>query len=104
MPGASTRNGHPAPFPLELATRLVKMFSFVGDVVLDPFCGSGTTMLAAINEGRIAVGVETEEYYCKYTLKRIEKERTFFHNYDISYYDISKEPDAYQQRVAQQAE
>ncbi|EFE90455.1 DNA (cytosine-5-)-methyltransferase [Oribacterium sp. oral taxon 078 str. F0262] len=98
MPGASTRNGHPAPFPLELATRLVKMFSFVDDVVLDPFCGSGTTMLAAINEGRSAVGVEAEEYYCRYTLDRIEKEKTLFHIYDVHYYDISKEPDSYESR------
>ena len=59
LPGASTRNGHPAPFPLELATRLVKMFSFVGDTVLDPFCGSGTTMIAAINSQRNSIGVET---------------------------------------------
>lgn len=44
MPGASTRNGHPAPFPLELATRLIRMFSFVGDTVVDPFCGSGTVL------------------------------------------------------------
>jgi DNA modification methylase len=43
IPGASTKH-HPAPFPLELATRLVRMFSFVGDTVLDPFSGSGTTM------------------------------------------------------------
>ena len=98
MPGASTRNGHPAPFPLDLATRLVKMFSFVDDIVLDPFCGSGTTMLAAINEGRSAVGVEAEEYYCKYTLSRIEKEKTLFHNYEVHYYDISKEPDSYEAR------
>ena len=57
MPGASTRNGHPAPFPLELADRLVRMFSFVGDTVLDPFCGSGTTMLAAAKYGRNSIGV-----------------------------------------------
>ena len=98
MPGASTKNGHPAPFPLELATRLVKMFSFVNDIVLDPFCGSGTTMLAAINEDRSAIGVETEEYYCQHTLKRIEKAKTLFHNYNIQYYDISKEPDSYEAR------
>jgi len=55
--GASTPK-HPAPFPLELAERLVKMFSFVGDVVLDPFVGTGTTMVAAAKWGRNSVGVE----------------------------------------------
>lgn len=55
--GASTKN-HPAPFPLELATRLVRMFSFTGDTVLDPFCGSGTTMVAALRTGRNSMGVE----------------------------------------------
>lgn len=44
--GASTRN-HPAPFPLELASRLIRMFSFQEDTVLDPFCGTGTTMVAS---------------------------------------------------------
>jgi len=100
MPGASTRNGHPAPFPLELATRLVKMFSFVGDVVLDPFCGSGTTMLAAINEGRIGLGIETEEYYCNQTLRRIARERTLLNDYEVDYFDITKEPDEYTNRSA----
>src|SRR5208283_976807 len=47
LTGASTKN-HPAPFPMELAKRLVRMFSFVGDTVLDPFCGSGTTMVSAL--------------------------------------------------------
>ncbi len=55
--GASTRQ-HPAPFPLELATRLVRMFSFVGDTVLDPFCGTGTTMVAAVRAERNSIGVE----------------------------------------------
>ena len=54
--GASTRD-HPAPFPLELAYRLVRMFSFVGDTVLDPFCGTGTTMVAALKAGRNSVWV-----------------------------------------------
>ena len=57
--GASTR-GHPAPFPLELAEGLVRMFSFVGDTVLDPFLGSGTTMVAAMQHGRNCIGFEID--------------------------------------------
>lgn len=61
--GASTKK-HPAPFPLELAHRLVCMFSFVGDTVLDPFAGTGTTSLAALQSGRNSVAVEIDpEYY-----------------------------------------
>lgn len=61
--GASTRN-HPAPYPIELASRLVRMFSFVGDTVLDPFLGTGTTLAAAAVLGRNGVGVELDaEYY-----------------------------------------
>ena len=93
MPGASTKNGHPAPFPLELATRLVKMFSFVGDVVLDPFSGSGTTMLAAINTNRNSIGVETEEYYCKSTIQRLDNNRSLFSTYRVSYVDLTHERD-----------
>lgn len=73
LPGASTRSGHPAPFPLELADRLVKMYSFVGDTVVDPFCGSGTTMAAALRAGRNSIGVEVEEKYCADALKRLRK-------------------------------
>ncbi len=95
MPGASTKNGHPAPFPLELASRLVKMFSFVDDTVLDPFCGSGTTMLAAINNERNSIGVETEAYYCEHTVRRIESERSLFDDYALQYIDLSLEKDSY---------
>lgn len=95
MPGASTRNGHPAPFPLELATRLVKMFSFVGDTVVDPFCGSGTTMLAAMNCDRNSIGIETEEYYCQYILNRLEHEKTMFMEINTTYVDVSHESDAF---------
>jgi len=70
--GASTKN-HPAPFPLELAYRLVRMFSFWGDTVLDPFCGTGTTMLAAIKCHRNSIGVEIDESYCKLALKRLNQ-------------------------------
>lgn len=78
IPGASTRE-HPAPFPLELAYRLVRMFSFFGDTVLDPFCGTGTTMLAAIKSDRNSIGVEIDPIYCEMAMKRLEKEtRTLF--------------------------
>lgn len=71
LPGASTKKGHPAPFPLELASRLVQMYSFVDDTVVDPFCGSGTTMLAALQCGRNSIGVETESKYCEDILARL---------------------------------
>lgn len=71
--GASTRN-HPAPFPLKLADRLVRMFSFHGDTVLDPFCGTGTTMLAAMKANRHSTGVEIDPEYCQMTLKRLQRE------------------------------
>jgi len=62
LTGASTRN-HPAPYPLELAERLIRMFSFVGDTVLDPFNGTGTTSLAAAMWGRNSIGYEVDPHY-----------------------------------------
>ena len=62
IPGSSTRD-HPAPFPLELAERLIRMFSFAGDTVFDPFTGTGSTQLAARQCGRNSVGVEIEPKY-----------------------------------------
>ncbi len=69
LTGASTKE-HPAPFPLELASRLVRMFSFVGDTVLDPFCGTGTTMVAAMKSARNSIGVETDTTYCRMAASR----------------------------------
>lgn len=69
IPGESTK-AHPAPFPLELAERVVRMFSFVGDTVLDPFAGTGTTLLAAARLGRVGVGVELVPRYAKLAEKR----------------------------------
>lgn len=83
LPGASLRN-HPAPFPLELATRLIKMFSFVGDTVLDPFCGSGTTMIAAMQSGRNSIGIETEIEYCDMIANRLYKENNLISDYTIN--------------------
>mgnify|MGYP005816623169 CR=1 FL=1 len=73
LPGASTRQ-HPAPFPLELASRLVRMFSFVGDTVLDPFAGTGTTNVAAAISGRNSIGVEIDRPYFQHAVRRFETE------------------------------
>ena len=73
--GASTRD-HPAPFPLEIAYRLVRMFSFSGDTVIDPFCGSGTTMVAAMKSGRNSIGIEIDAEYCKMAEERLRKENS----------------------------
>jgi DNA modification methylase len=71
LTGASTRQ-HPAPFPLELAERLIRMFSFVGDMVLDPFLGTGTTTVAAARWGRNSIGVEVDPEYFEIARRRIE--------------------------------
>jgi DNA modification methylase len=63
--------GHPAPYPIEFAERLVRMFSFVGDRVLDPFMGTGTTNLACARWGRDSVGIEVDSRYYEIARKRI---------------------------------
>ncbi len=75
IPGASTKE-HPAPFPLELAERLIRMFSFVGDTVLDPFVGTGTTMIAAAKSGRDSIGIEIDPEFVKLATKRFLRETT----------------------------
>lgn len=71
--GASTKH-HPAPYPLELAERLVRMFSFVGDTVLDPFLGTGTTAVAASRWGRHSVGTEIDPHYFDLAARRLHEE------------------------------
>ena len=66
--------GHPAPFPVELPKRCIKLFSFVGDVVLDPFMGSGSTIIASAIHDRKGIGVEIDEEYCNIAKKRIFEE------------------------------
>jgi len=68
--GASTKN-HPAPFPVEIPRRLIRMFSFVGDLVLDPFVGTGTTMLAALKTSRNSIGVEVDTHYANLAQQRV---------------------------------
>ena len=72
--GASLRAGHPAPFPSELAERLIRMFSFAGDTILDPFAGSGSTAVAAIRTGRNSISVEIEEEYLNAATRRAARE------------------------------
>lgn len=71
--GASTKI-HPAPFPLELAYRIVRMFSFYGDTVLDPFVGTGTTMIAAMRSGRNSIGIEIDKEYFRIIENRLKEE------------------------------
>ncbi len=69
---SASRLGHPAPFPLELPRRLIQLYTFEGDVVLDPFLGSGTTALAALQNGRHFVGYEIDPAYADIARKRIQ--------------------------------
>ncbi|MCS7052497.1 MAG: site-specific DNA-methyltransferase [Ignavibacterium sp.] len=73
------RIGHPAPFPRELPKRCIKLFSFVDDIIFDPFVGSGTTLIEAANNNRFGIGVEVDEKYCRLAKKRIlnEVQETF---------------------------
>ncbi len=69
------RIGHPAPFPIELPRRCIKLFSFIDDLVLDPFLGSGTTAIAALQNHRRVIGVEVDEKYCQLSIQRLKKEK-----------------------------
>ncbi len=68
------RIGHPAPFPLELPKRCIKLFSYKDDLILDPFLGSGTTLLSAYKEERKAIGVEIDKNYVNLAIDRLKKE------------------------------
>jgi hypothetical protein len=68
------RIGHPAPFPVELPKRCMKLFSFKGDTVLDPFLGSGTTLVASYLNDRKGIGIDIDPHYCKIALDRLKKE------------------------------
>lgn len=75
---SATRVGHPAPFPVELPYRLIQLYTFEGDVVLDPFIGSGQTAIAAIKTGRHYVGYDINENYIELANKRIRAFRSTF--------------------------
>lgn len=71
LPVSAKKVGHPAPFPVELASRVIKLYSYVDDVVLDPFIGSGTTAVAAKQLGRHYVGFDVSPEYCRLAEERI---------------------------------
>lgn len=68
------RVGHPAPFPIELPRRCIKLFTFVGDTVLDPFLGSGSTLIACALSNRKGIGIDVDKSYCELAMKRLVNE------------------------------
>jgi site-specific DNA-methyltransferase (adenine-specific) len=80
FPAVSAKSiGHPAPFPEELPHRLIQLYTYKGDVVLDPFCGSGTACLSALKDGRHYIGYDIEPSYVKLANQRIESFATRHH-------------------------
>lgn len=81
---------HPAPYPTELAERLIRMFSFVGDTILDPFAGTGSTTVAASNCGRNSVSIELEPEYVDIAEERIKEARGTLTNYQNLSINVSR--------------
>ncbi len=75
LPERATRVGHPAPFPVELPVRLIHLYTYYDDLVLDPFMGSGSTAVAAVRTGRHFVGYDTDPAYVAGALARVAEER-----------------------------
>jgi DNA modification methylase len=74
-PESARRVQHPAPFPVELPRRLIDLYTYEGDVVVDPFLGSGSTLVAAERTGRRGIGFDLDEEYCEIASDRLEAER-----------------------------
>jgi len=73
-PARAKKIGHPAPYPTELVERFIKLYTYEGELILDPFIGSGTTAISALNLNRNYLGYETNEDYIKLANKRIKEE------------------------------
>ncbi len=78
MGESKKRVGHPTPFPIELPRRCIKLFSFVGDTILDPFLGSGSTLIACVLTNRKGIGVEIDENYCNLAKQRLINEAEIY--------------------------
>jgi DNA modification methylase len=94
-PESATRVGHPAPFPVELPQRLIDLFTYEGDVVLDPFIGSGTTAVAAIRSGRRYIGFDTDADYVSRSRERIEQEQVKARRRSVGAAGVRIEPGAH---------
>ena len=106
---SARRVSHPAPFPVQLPQRLIKLYTYEGDLVLDPFMGSGTTLVAAIKEGRRAVGYDLEPRYVEIARERIRREMQRTRSVQVGpvgELDVEVEPsdpaDNFQARASQQ--
>ncbi|MFQ5754054.1 MAG: DNA-methyltransferase, partial [bacterium] len=84
----ATKVGHPAPFPVELPYRLIQLYTFHGEVVLDPFIGSGQAAIAALKSNRHYVGYEINKEYVKLAEKRIKEFSLIFNTPTL--FDIEK--------------
>ena len=73
LPESARRVGHPAPFPVELPRRLIELYTFEDDLVLDPFLGSGSTAVAAVETGRHFVGYELDGSYIELAERRVRE-------------------------------
>lgn len=83
--------GHPAPFPIELPKRCIKLFSFVGDIILDPFMGSGSTLIATVMNDRKGIGIDVDDEYCDIAKKRILEETNLLNKKLSDIFIIKKE-------------
>tara|TARA_B100001996_G_scaffold309157_1_gene250771 strand:- start:31 stop:936 length:906 start_codon:yes stop_codon:yes gene_type:complete len=72
---SAKRVGHPAPFPVELPRRLIELYSFKGDIVMDPFMGSGSTCIAALDTNRRYLGIDIDQDYCELALNRVSSRK-----------------------------
>ena len=79
FPGQQSKlvGNHPAPFPVELPKRCIKLFSYRNDIILDPFLGSGSTLIAALETKRKSIGIEIDLDYCKIAEQRIKNNKLF---------------------------
>jgi DNA modification methylase len=96
---SATRIGHPAPFPVELPRRLIDLYTYKDDIVLDPFAGSGTTLVAAARTGRIGVGYDTDAAYVELAQKRLDAELDRAAQRDDAIRRIESAPPVQQQQL-----
>ena len=100
-PESATRIGHPAPFPVELPRRLIDLYTYRGDLVVDPFVGSGTTLVAAARSGRIGIGFDTDKNYLDLSEQRLNDELARSSELDELLGDIGAAPPAVQSEVVE---